>query len=232
VTALHVNLPVKSSDDQTMILCGEARDVDAMREAQPKPIYRQLKTIIESRMVSLVKRVKEFIPSGELIRQNVIVSMLCLGNGREVTIQLGPLPREITVGVLGIVGCMDLCLRTVILMDEIKSPEVQAVVVGILDISEESMSRGHYAGYASRLSVRCQLTCSLLLPLSWADGVASGPANKARAKGLLRSMKGHYHLNQALLELIINIDWASLNNLALHDWEAFLRKHGFYVPCF
>jgi hypothetical protein len=149
--------------------------------------------------------------------------MLCLGNGREVTIQLGPLPREITVGVLGIVGCMDLCLRTVILMDEIKSPEVQAVVVGILDISEESMSRGHYAGYASRLSVRCQLTCSLLLPLSWADGVASGPANKARAKGLLRSMKGHYHLNQALLELIINIDWASLNNLALHDWEAFLQ---------
>jgi hypothetical protein len=58
-----------------MILCGEARDVDAMREAQPKPIYRQLKTIIESRMISLVKRVKDFIPQGDLIRQNVMVSV-------------------------------------------------------------------------------------------------------------------------------------------------------------
>jgi hypothetical protein len=71
-----------------------------------------------------------------------------------------------------------------------------------------------------------------LLPLSWADGVAHGPVIKARAKALLKGLKGHYHLNQALLELIVNIDWASLNNLALHDWEAFLRKHGFYVPCF
>jgi hypothetical protein len=63
-----------------MILCGEARDVDAMREAQPKPIYRQLKTIIESRMMSLVKRVKDFIPQGDLIRQNVMVSLLVLCN--------------------------------------------------------------------------------------------------------------------------------------------------------
>lgn len=55
-----------------MILCGEARDVDAMREAQPKPIYRQLKNIIEGRMTSLVKRVKEFIPQGNLITQNVM----------------------------------------------------------------------------------------------------------------------------------------------------------------
>lgn len=72
----------------------------------------------------------------------------------------------------------------------------------------------------------------LLLPLSWADGVAQDPVVKTRAKSLLKLLKGHYHLNQALLELIINIDWASLNNLALHDWEAFLRKHGYYVPCF
>jgi hypothetical protein len=41
---------------------------------------------------------------------------------------------------------MDLCLRTVILMDDIKSPEVQTVVATILDISEESVSRGQYAG--------------------------------------------------------------------------------------
>jgi len=133
-----------------MILCGEARDVDAMREAQPKPIYRQLKTIIESRMMSLVKRVKDFIPQGDLIRQNVMVSML--QDAYSTTeIQLGPLPREVTVGVMGIVGCMDLCLRTVIIMDDIKSQEVQTVVTGILDISEESMSRGHYAGYVSTL---------------------------------------------------------------------------------
>jgi hypothetical protein len=50
---------------------------------------------------------------------------------------------------MGIVGCMDLCLRTVIIMDDIKSQEVQTVVTGILDISEESMSKGHYAGYVS-----------------------------------------------------------------------------------
>lgn len=69
--------------------------------------------------------------------------MLCI-IGPDV--QLGTLPREVTVGVMGIVGCMDLCLRTVIIMDDIKSQEVQTVVTGILDISEESMSRGHYAG--------------------------------------------------------------------------------------
>jgi hypothetical protein len=133
---------------------------------------------------------------------------------------------------MGIVGCMDLCLRTVIIMDDIKSQEVQTVVTGILDISEESMSRGHYAGYVSSPVYKTRLIRSLLLPLSWADGVAHGPVIKARAKALLKGLKGHYHLNQALLELIVNIDWASLNNLALHDWEAFLRKHGFYVPCF
>jgi hypothetical protein len=135
-----------------MILCGEARDVDAMREAQPKPIYRQLKTIIESRMMSLVKRVKDFIPQGDLIRQNVMVCLLvsCI---TQSDIQLGTLPREVTVGVMGIVGCMDLCLRTVIIMDDIKSQEVQTVVTGILDISEESMSRGHYAGYVLPLPV-------------------------------------------------------------------------------
>jgi hypothetical protein len=130
-----------------MILCGEARDVDAMREAQPKPIYRQLKTIIESRMMSLVKRVKEFIPQGDLIRQNVMVSSLLYSLESKLMSKTGPLPREVTVGVMGIVGCMDLCLRTVIIMDDIKSQEVQRVVVGILDTSEESMSRGHYAGY-------------------------------------------------------------------------------------
>jgi hypothetical protein len=61
------------ANKKTMMLCGEARDVDAMREAQPKPIYRQLKNIIDTRLNSLVKRVKEFIPQGDLIRQNVMV---------------------------------------------------------------------------------------------------------------------------------------------------------------
>jgi hypothetical protein len=61
---------------QTMVLCGEARDIDAMREAQPKPVYRQLKIIIEARMTALVKRVREFIPQGEMIRQNTLVREL------------------------------------------------------------------------------------------------------------------------------------------------------------
>jgi len=135
-----------------MILCGEARDVDAMREAQPKPIYRQLKALIESRMMSLVKRVKDFIPQGVLVRQNVMVSLLISMPYRWLTSQLGSLPQEVTVGVLGIAGCMDLCLRTVILMDDIKAPIVQAEVTAILDISEQSMSRGHYAGYVSHFS--------------------------------------------------------------------------------
>jgi hypothetical protein len=57
-----------------MVLCGEARDIDAMREAQPKPVYRQLKTIIEARMATLTKRVRDFIPQGDMIRQNTLVS--------------------------------------------------------------------------------------------------------------------------------------------------------------
>jgi hypothetical protein len=65
--------PLDMANKKTMMLCGEARDVDAMREAQPKPIYRQLKNIIDTRLNSLVKRVKEFIPQGDLIRQNVMV---------------------------------------------------------------------------------------------------------------------------------------------------------------
>jgi hypothetical protein len=67
----------------------------------------------------------------------------------ELIVQLSPLPREVAVGVIGIVGCMDLCLRTVILMDDIKSKEIQSTVATILDISDESMTRGHYAGYVS-----------------------------------------------------------------------------------
>jgi hypothetical protein len=113
---------------------------------------------------------------------------------------------------------MDLCLRTVILMEDIKSTQVQNLVKSILDISDESILRGRYAG--------------LLLPLSWADGVAFEPTLKSRAKSTLRSLKRHYHLNQELLERIINIDWATLNDIGLGDWEAFLRKHGYYVPCF
>lgn len=64
----------------------------------------------------------------------------------KLIVQLSPLPREVAVGVIGIVGCMDLCLRTVILMDDIKSKEVQKTVTAILDISDESITRGHYAG--------------------------------------------------------------------------------------
>jgi hypothetical protein len=59
---------------------------------------------------------------------------------------MSPLPREVTVGVLGIQACMDLCLRTVILMDDIKSPLVQNLVASILDNSDESIARGQYAG--------------------------------------------------------------------------------------
>jgi hypothetical protein len=57
-----------------MILCGEARDIEAMREAQPKPGYRRLKDIIEARMSSLVKRVKEFLPEGEVVKTTTMVS--------------------------------------------------------------------------------------------------------------------------------------------------------------
>lgn len=58
-----------------MILCGEARDIEAMREAQPKPGYRRLKDIIETRMSSLVKRVKAFLPEGEVVKATIMVSV-------------------------------------------------------------------------------------------------------------------------------------------------------------
>lgn len=57
-----------------MILCGEARDIEAMRDAQPKPGYRRLKDIIEARVSNLVKRVQAFLPEGEVVKAATMVS--------------------------------------------------------------------------------------------------------------------------------------------------------------
>ena len=65
-------------------------------------------------------------------------------------------PPEVTVGVLGVQACMDLCLRTVILMEDIKAPQVQDLVKTILDISDESISRGRYAGLVARSPSYCR----------------------------------------------------------------------------
>lgn len=56
-----------------MILCGEARDIEALREAQPKPGYRQLKDIIESRSSALTKRVRHLLPDGETVKADILV---------------------------------------------------------------------------------------------------------------------------------------------------------------
>lgn len=57
-----------------MKLCGEARDIEAMRDAQPKPGYRRLKEIIDTRAISLIKRVREFLPQGDVVKTNTMVS--------------------------------------------------------------------------------------------------------------------------------------------------------------
>jgi hypothetical protein len=67
------------ADSQAMRLCGEARDIEAMRDAQPKPGYRRLKEIIDARANSLIRRVREFLPQGEIVKANTMVSRALRG---------------------------------------------------------------------------------------------------------------------------------------------------------
>lgn len=70
----------------------------------------------------------------------------------------------------------------------------------------------------------------MLFPLTWAASCLNSP-DQVRLQGLLRALKPHYHVDPALMDNLVEMDWSEMN-MDCDKWEQVMRDKGWFAPLF
>lgn len=71
----------------------------------------------------------------------------------------------------------------------------------------------------------------LLLPLTWA-GSALPPEEMSRLRYLFRQLQPHYHVDPAVIDMAINLNWETLLNPEPQDTIEIMKANGAFAAFF
>ncbi|WVQ95837.1 hypothetical protein IAU59_002936 [Kwoniella sp. CBS 9459] len=186
---------------RSMILGSESRKVEYLKRGNVGFNFEHVKTKVQEMERDILARGTELLKECQTLRTKA----MAVQSARAVR------------GIMSVLQCMEISILATATGRALGEEHIQTKVKAVLDMVEEAISQGMYAGF--------------LLPLLWM-AICAVAENKQRANRLMILLQPHYHLEPGLLKRLVSFDWSQYANADFEEWDMIMKSTNTYVPVF